>query len=48
MKHKQFKISESTLFVYKSKRNPGIPTTDPTITLTTTILTGILYNQNAK
>jgi hypothetical protein len=45
MKHKQFKISENTLFVYKSKRNLSYPTTDPTTSLmTTTNTSGIQFN----
>jgi len=49
MKHKQFKISDNTLFVYKSKRNPNNPTgTDPTTTMMGTTHTGIIVGYPAK
>lgn len=52
MKHRQFKISDSTLFVYKSQKNlknvTETESTDPTTSMVTLTKTGIFPVGRAK
>ena len=52
MKHKQFKISDSTLFVYKSQKSlksgTTISETDPTTTVMTMTVSGLHHSDKER